>query len=40
LRPIAASLGAAYALQGRLAEGRALLEEAISEAIHTGGLHD
>jgi tetratricopeptide (TPR) repeat protein len=40
LRPIAASLGAAYALQGRRAEGRALLEEAISEAIHTGVLHD
>jgi tetratricopeptide (TPR) repeat protein len=40
LRPIAASLGSAYALQGRLAEGRALLEEAISEAIHTGVLHD
>jgi len=38
LRPIAASLGSAYALQGRLAEGRALLEEAISEAIRTGGL--
>jgi tetratricopeptide (TPR) repeat protein len=38
LRPIAASLGAAYALQGRLAEGRALLEEAISEAIRTDGL--
>jgi hypothetical protein len=31
LRPIAAGLGYAYALQGRLAEGRALLEEAISE---------
>src|SRR5262249_52146728 len=30
--------GSAYALQGRLAEGRALLEEAISEAIRTGGL--
>src|SRR5262245_9028864 len=40
LRPIAASLGSAYALQGRLAEGRALLEEAISEAVHTGVLHD
>ena len=34
----AAGLGAAYALQGRLAEGRALLEEAISEGIRTGGL--
>src|SRR5262249_33637962 len=38
LRPIAAGLGYASALQGRLAEGRALLEEAISESIHTGGL--
>jgi tetratricopeptide (TPR) repeat protein len=38
LRPIAASLGYASALQGRLAEGRALLEEAISESIRTGGL--
>jgi tetratricopeptide (TPR) repeat protein len=37
-RLIAASLGYASALQGRLAEGRALLEEAISEAIRTGGL--
>jgi tetratricopeptide (TPR) repeat protein len=35
---IAAALGSAYALQGRLAEGRALLEEAISESIRTGGL--
>jgi tetratricopeptide (TPR) repeat protein len=34
---IAAGLGAAYALQGRLAEGRTLLEEAISENIRTGG---
>src|SRR4029453_15263832 len=32
-----ASLGFASALQGRLAEGRALLEEAISIAIHVGG---
>ena len=31
-----AGLGYAYALQGRLAEGRALLEEAISESISTG----
>ena len=31
LRTIVAGLGSAYALQGRLAEGRALLEEAISE---------
>jgi tetratricopeptide (TPR) repeat protein len=38
LRVIAASLGYASALQGRLAEGRALLEEAISESLHTGGL--
>jgi tetratricopeptide (TPR) repeat protein len=37
LRPTLASLGFASALQGRLAEGRALLEEAISVAIHTGG---
>jgi tetratricopeptide (TPR) repeat protein len=35
---IAGSLGSAYALQGRLVEGRALLEEAISESIHTGAL--
>ena len=38
LRPIAAGLGYAAALQGRLAEGQALLEEAISEDIRTGGL--
>jgi tetratricopeptide (TPR) repeat protein len=31
-------MGSAYALQGRLAEGRALLEEANSESIRTGGL--
>ena len=37
-RWIAAGLGYAYALQGRLAEGRALLEEAISEDIRTGAL--
>jgi tetratricopeptide (TPR) repeat protein len=37
-RIIAASLGYAYAFQGRLAEGRVLLEEAISEHIRTGGL--
>jgi class 3 adenylate cyclase/tetratricopeptide (TPR) repeat protein len=36
LRVIAGDLGYAYALQGRLSEGRALLEEAISESIHTG----
>jgi len=34
----AASLGYAYALQGRLAEGRALLEEAIKEEIRMGVL--
>jgi tetratricopeptide (TPR) repeat protein len=39
LRTIAAGLGSASALQGRLAEGRALLEEAINESIRTGGLH-
>jgi tetratricopeptide (TPR) repeat protein len=33
-----AGLGYAAALQGRLAEGRALLEEAIREGIQTGGL--
>jgi tetratricopeptide (TPR) repeat protein len=36
LRPITASLGYASALQGRLAEGRVLLEEAIREDIRTG----
>jgi len=38
LRPIVAGLGYAAALQGRLAEGRTLLEEAISESIRTGAL--
>ena len=38
LRPIAAGLGYATALQGRLAEGQALLEEAIHEDLRTGGL--
>ncbi len=38
MRWIAAALGSAYALHGRLAEGCALLEEAISESIRTGGL--
>jgi tetratricopeptide (TPR) repeat protein len=38
VQPITASLGSAYALQGRLAEGRALLEEAISESLRTGAL--
>ncbi len=37
-RVIAASLGFAYALQGRLAEGCALLEEASSITIRTGAL--
>jgi class 3 adenylate cyclase/tetratricopeptide (TPR) repeat protein len=36
--PIVAGLGAAAALQGRLAEGRALLEEAISEDMRVGAL--
>jgi tetratricopeptide (TPR) repeat protein len=35
---IAADLGYASALQGRFVEGRTLLEEAISEGVHTGGL--
>jgi tetratricopeptide (TPR) repeat protein len=35
---IGAGLGYAAALQGRLAEGRALLEEGISEGIRTGAL--
>jgi tetratricopeptide (TPR) repeat protein len=38
LPTIVAGLGYASALQGRLAEGRALLEEGISEGIRTGGL--
>src|SRR5262249_54918468 len=38
LRQIAAGLGYAYALQGRLAEGRALLEEALSVTLRTGAL--
>src|SRR5262249_11679350 len=37
-RQMAAGLGYAYALQGRLAEGCALLEEASSESTRTGGL--
>ena len=36
LPPIRMGLGYAYALQGRLTEGRALMEEAISENIRTG----
>ena len=39
LRSIVAGLGYASALEGRLTEGRALLEEGISESIRTGGLH-
>jgi tetratricopeptide (TPR) repeat protein len=35
---LAAGLGHAFALQGRLAEGRVLLEEAIREDIYTGTL--
>jgi class 3 adenylate cyclase/tetratricopeptide (TPR) repeat protein len=35
---IAAGLGSAAALQGRLAEGRALVEEANGESVRTGGL--
>jgi tetratricopeptide (TPR) repeat protein len=38
LQPIMTGLGYASALQGRLAEGRALLEEVISEGIRTGAL--
>ena len=37
LRPIAAGLGFAYTLQGRLTEGRALLQEATSKDIHRVG---
>jgi class 3 adenylate cyclase/tetratricopeptide (TPR) repeat protein len=38
LRVIVGGLGAAYALQGRLAEGGALLEEGISEGMRVGTL--
>jgi tetratricopeptide (TPR) repeat protein len=38
LQPIAADLGFASVLQGRLAEGRVLVEEAIRENIRTGAL--
>jgi tetratricopeptide (TPR) repeat protein len=38
LRVMVADLGYAYALQGRMAEGRALLEEGISESLRTGAL--
>jgi len=40
LRPIMAGLGYASTLQGRLAEGRALLEEGIRESLRIGALHD
>jgi tetratricopeptide (TPR) repeat protein len=40
LRPIVLGLGSAYALQGRLAEGRALLEEGISKSIRTNALQN
>src|SRR5439155_2517687 len=38
LPQIVTCLGYAYALQGRLAEGRVLLEESISESIRTGAM--
>jgi tetratricopeptide (TPR) repeat protein len=38
LQPIAGDLGFAYALQGRLAAGRVLVEEAIRESIRAGAL--
>jgi tetratricopeptide (TPR) repeat protein len=37
---IVAGLGSAFTLQGRLVEGRALLEEAISESLRTGALRN
>jgi class 3 adenylate cyclase/tetratricopeptide (TPR) repeat protein len=40
LRPIAAGLGYAFALQGRVAEGRVLVEKAISEGLRTGALQN
>ncbi len=40
LRNITAGLGYAAALQGRLAEGRTLLEEGINESISTGALYN
>jgi tetratricopeptide (TPR) repeat protein len=39
VRAIATGLGTAYALQGRLAEGGTLLEEAITGGNRTGALH-
>jgi tetratricopeptide (TPR) repeat protein len=38
LQTIAGSLGFAYGLQGRLTEGRMLLEEGISDSLRTGDL--
>jgi tetratricopeptide (TPR) repeat protein len=38
IRPTMAGLGFATALQGRLAEGRVLLEEALSESLRIGAL--
>src|SRR5262249_14355217 len=38
LRVLMGRLGSAYALQGRLTEGHAMLEEAISEDIRMGAL--
>ena len=40
LRSIMADLGSAYVLQGRLAEGRALLEEAVRAGIREGALQN
>jgi tetratricopeptide (TPR) repeat protein len=40
LRQTVGGLGYASALQGRLTEGRMLLEEAIREAIRTGSVHN
>ena len=40
LSPIMAGLGSAYALQGRLAEGRTLVEEAIGAARRAGALYN
>jgi tetratricopeptide (TPR) repeat protein len=37
---IVGCLGSAYVLQGRLTEGRALLEEAISEGVRMGALQN
>jgi tetratricopeptide (TPR) repeat protein len=40
LRGLTTGLGYAYALQGRLAEGRPLLEEGLSDTIRTGALQN